>query len=66
MKKITFLVLTFLLLLSFSTAVFADTISATNYKVFQGWNNDLGYKNWGVNSSYYGELVVLPQGNTNN
>ncbi|HOR85597.1 MAG TPA: hypothetical protein PLL98_03820 [Bacillota bacterium] len=58
MKKITCLLLTLLLLLSFNTAVFADTINTTNYKVFQGWSSDWGYWNWGISSSYYGELVT--------
>ncbi|KUO70672.1 MAG: hypothetical protein APF77_02495 [Clostridia bacterium BRH_c25] len=64
MKKITCLVLTFLLLLSFSTVVFADTISTTNSKVFRGWNTDWGYWSWEISSGYYGELVTYPTSKT--
>ncbi|HYE09703.1 MAG TPA: hypothetical protein VEF53_05945 [Patescibacteria group bacterium] len=57
MKKITCLMLIMLLLIAFSTSVFAGTISGSNYVVFEGFSPDWGYNNWGIFSQYYGDVT---------
>lgn len=64
MKKITCLVLISLLLLSFSMSVSAETISTSNYKVFQGWAVGMGYNNWGIFTNYYGDLTTYAASKT--
>ncbi|SHJ87516.1 hypothetical protein SAMN02745975_03105 [Geosporobacter subterraneus DSM 17957] len=36
-----------------------EPISNSNYKTFQGYNTDFGYRAWGVNTYYDGEAVYL-------
>ncbi|MGE5633477.1 MAG: hypothetical protein ACM3TR_20620 [Caulobacteraceae bacterium] len=58
MKKTLLCLLVIALCFSTVIVAFASDISASNYKVFQAWCTDYGYKNWGITSNYVGNLVT--------